>query len=215
MSDNLIVINKVCMSIMIVTIFITGIRILYRPKGVGRREDKSVVLIDHVTIGTNMRSIRLGLMLEGWENILIAISFILCGVGIIFGILSARYSGISHHVMYQVINTLAILIALGIENLFFTKVDAETAKMVDFLINKKYTYIISGHWSNIKEEVCTNPIFSITENAYRDTDYILAAGSEKDADMVFVIRLDASESENIRKIYVDNNGIIVTRLVQD
>lgn len=212
MSDNLIVVNKVCISIMMVAIFITGIRILYRPKEVGRREDKSVVLTDHVTIGTNMRSIRLGLMLGGWENILIAILFTLCGVGTIFGILGARYSGISH-VMYQVINTLAILIALGIENLFLTKVDTETAKMVDFLINKKYTYIISGHWSNIKEDVCTNPIFSLTESAYRDTDYILAAGSEKDADMVFVIRLDASESENIRKIYVDNNGIIVTRLV--
>lgn len=218
MSDNLIVMNIVCISIMMIAVFITGIRVICCLEGRERKENKSVLLTDHVIISTNVQAIRLGLMLEGREKILIATMFILCVLGTFFGIWPVRYVGITFASISIEINTLAILIAMGIGNLFLAKADAKTAKMVDFLINKKYTYIISGHWSDIKEDVCKNPIFSITESAYRDTDYVLAAGSEKaDEDMAVVMRLDSSKSEGMRKIYaaLTYNTEIVIRLVQD
>lgn len=78
MSDNLIVMNIVCISIMMIAVFITGIRVICCLEGRERKENKSVLLTDHVIISTNVQAIRLGLMLEGWEKILIATMFILC-----------------------------------------------------------------------------------------------------------------------------------------
>lgn len=69
MSDNLIVMNIVCTSIMMVAVFITGIRAICCLEGRGRKENKSVLLTDHVIISTNVQAIRLGLMLEGWEKV--------------------------------------------------------------------------------------------------------------------------------------------------